>query len=149
MTRLNSMLCRSTTPETFATLFFAILDTDRKTLRFSNAGHNYPVLINAQGEIRYLEKGGLLLGVMDNVRHEEDEVKLLPGDVVVFYTDGVTEADDRDGIMFGEDRLERVVREERGSSAGDVLEKILQKVEQFSGSASYQDDITMVVLKVL
>ena len=149
MTRLNSMLCRSTTPETFATLFFAILEPERKRLRFSNAGHNYPVLINAQGEIRYLEKGGLLLGVMDDIRHEEDEVKLSSGDVVVFYTDGVTEADDSNGIMFGEERLEQIIRDERGGSAGEVLEKILQEVEQFSGRASYQDDITMVALKVL
>ncbi|MFQ6092338.1 MAG: PP2C family protein-serine/threonine phosphatase [bacterium] len=148
MSRLNSMLCRSTTPETFATLFFGLLDTDQGHLRFSNAGHNYPVWVNARGEIRHFEKGGLLLGMMENIQYQEDEVKLSPGDVVVFYTDGVTEADDASGDMFGEQRLEQIVKGDAWSSAEDLLRKIFREVEQFSGRTTYEDDITLVVLKV-
>ena len=149
MSRLNSMLCRSTTPETFATLFFGILNPHRRLLRFSNAGHNYPVWVNAKGEVRHLEKGGLLLGVMEHVQHQEDEVKLSPGDVVVLYTDGVTETDDGSGTMFGEERLREIVKSRAEGSAEDVLKGILAEVERFSGRTAYDDDITIVVLKVL
>lgn len=148
MSRLNSMLCRSTTQDTFATLFFGLLDAEHKRFLFSNAGHNYPLWMDTQGEIRYLEKGGLLLGVMEQIYHEEDEVELSPGDVIVFYTDGVTEAIDNEGTMFGEDRLERIIQGGNWQRAEDLLKRILSEVEQFSGRSTYDDDVTLVVLKV-
>jgi serine phosphatase RsbU (regulator of sigma subunit) len=148
MFRLNSMLCRSTTPETFATLFFGLLDADRGRFLFSNAGHNYPLWVNSKGEMRCLEKGGLLLGVMENVHHEEDEITLSSGDVIVFYTDGLTESVDDQGVMFGEERLEQIIKGENWQRAEDLLKRILGEVEQFSGRATYDDDVTLVVLKV-
>ena len=149
MARLNTTLCRSTTPETFASLFFGLLDIKQRRFRFSNAGHNYPIWVNSKGRIRHLKEGGLLLGMMEHIQHQEDEVKLIPGDVVVFYTDGVTEADDGQGTMFGEERLEKVVKEATKVSAQDLLKKILNEIEQFSSRTTYADDVTLVVLRVL
>jgi sigma-B regulation protein RsbU (phosphoserine phosphatase) len=143
------MLYRSTTPETFATLFFGLLDPARKSFLFCNAGHNYPILTTVQGEVHYLQAGGLLLGMIEQVEHKEEEVKLSSGDVIVFYTDGLTEATDGQGLMFGENRLERIVSEGIGASAAEISKKIMNEVEHFSGRADYDDDVTLVVLKTL
>jgi sigma-B regulation protein RsbU (phosphoserine phosphatase) len=87
--------------------------------------------------------------MIEQVEHKEEEVKLSSGDVIVFYTDGLTEATDGQGLMFGENRLERIVSEGIGASAAEISKKIMNEVEHFSGRADYDDDVTLVVLKTL
>ena len=129
-------------------LFFGILDSARGTFQFSNAGHNYPLWRDSSGDIRYLEKGGLLLGVLEQTKHEEEMVTLSSGDIVVFYTDGLTEAANKDEIMYGEGRLEEIIRKKEWGRAEDLLQSIIKEVEAFCGRTTYDDDVTLVVLKV-
>jgi len=87
--------------------------------------------------------------MIEHVLHTQDEVKISPGDVVILYTDGLTESTDGQGEMFGEERLERVARQGMGGSAEELLRTILREAESFCGRTTYDDDVTLVILKAL
>lgn len=146
---INSLLYHSTGSHQFATFFLARVDGGRLTLSFSNAGHNWPVIVRRSGERVLLEKGGTILGILEGVDFEEAEVPLMPGDVMVLYTDGVSEATNAAGDLFGEDRLYALLeRMPAGLSARDVAERLLDDVRTFLAGVDPQDDITLVVLRV-
>jgi len=147
---INHLMYRSTAIQQFATFFLARVDGERLELSFSNAGHNWPVLQRSDGERRFLERGGLLLGIQEGVEFEEERVSLLPGDLVVLYTDGITEAADAGGEQFGEDRLYAALSAmPRTLPAHDVAEHLLATLRGFLDGTEAQDDITLMVLKVL
>jgi serine phosphatase RsbU (regulator of sigma subunit) len=147
---INGVLYRSTALHQFATFFLARVEGDRLHMRFSNAGHNWPVVLRANGERMFLEKGGTLLGIIENLRFEEAEVQLEPGDLVVLYTDGVSEAADRDGTLFGEERLcEHLASLPRGLTAREVTDRTLTRLHEYLAEVEPQDDVTMLVLRVL
>jgi sigma-B regulation protein RsbU (phosphoserine phosphatase) len=126
------------------------VDAERLELSFSNAGHNWPVLLRPGEERRFLERGGLILGFQERVEFEEERVSLLPGDVVVLYTDGISEAADASGELFGEERLYAVLSAmPRTLPAREVTERVLATLREFLDGTEAQDDITLLVLKVL
>jgi sigma-B regulation protein RsbU (phosphoserine phosphatase) len=148
----------------FVTLFYGVLDPKKRWLRYTNAGHNPPILYqHSQSAIKYLNPLGPVLGVLENgdfgFRLKEDETELDSGDVLVLYTDGVTEAapEAPDGgarhgkalEMFGMERLVKVIRENHALSAQALLEKIQSEVRLFIGDSPQPDDLTLLVLKVL
>lgn len=146
---INHLMFRSTAIQQFATFFLARVDGQRLELAFSNAGHNWPVLQRPGGERRLLERGGLLLGIQDDVEFDEEQIGLVPGDLVVLYTDGITEAADATGFQFGEERLyEAVSALPRALSARDAAERLLGTLHDFLDGTEPQDDLTLVVLKV-
>lgn len=146
---INTLLYRSTAIHQFATFFLARVDGDRLRLSFSNAGHNWPVLLRPGGERQHLERGGLILGIVEGTEFEEDQVTLAPGDVVVLYTDGVTEATNGSGEQFGEERVCEVVGSlPRGLPARAVAERVLGALHEFLDGAEPQDDVTLLVLRV-
>jgi sigma-B regulation protein RsbU (phosphoserine phosphatase) len=107
------------------------------------------MLLRATGEMELLEKGGLLLGVMKGMPYESETVALHPGDVVVMFTDGVTEAMSPDGEEYEEHRLEALLREVRGGSAQEILDAINQAITVWSdGEPTKADDVTIIVMKV-
>ena len=133
----------------FATGFLAKLDRATLELRYCNAGHNPPFLQRADGRIEVLHHGGLLLGVFEDPRLEEGMVRLEPGDRVVCYTDGVTEARSPAGEFFGEERLEELLRALPDDlPAEDVARAVHDAVYAFSQSQDLEDDMTLVVLRV-
>jgi sigma-B regulation protein RsbU (phosphoserine phosphatase) len=119
----------------------------RYTYTYSNAGHPYPLLYRARTkDFGRLRNGGLILGILPDERYEEDSVKLEPGDVLVLYTDGITEAEN--GIeLFGEERLRHVVAEQAHRPAEDIQEALFQFVLAFSGQTQAMDDRTVIVMK--
>ena len=149
VTRLNQMLAGSTASGRFATLFYGVLDLSARTLRYCNAGHNYPLLLRAGGPMEHLESGGIPVGVMGDWRYEEAAVRLGSGDLLVLYSDGVTEAENRRGELFGEEALETAVRGLAGLPAADIVNQLLRQVGRFAAGTSQSDDQTLVAVRVL
>jgi serine phosphatase RsbU (regulator of sigma subunit) len=146
---VNTLVYRSTQVQQFATFFLARVDADGRRLTYCNAGHNWPVLLRANGEKLLLERGGLLLGIMEDVVLEYDSVALEPQDVLVLYTDGISEATNGAGELFGDDRVADVVRAlPRMTGARDIGERLLAEVDRHLDGVEAQDDRTLVVLRV-
>jgi serine phosphatase RsbU (regulator of sigma subunit) len=145
---VNRALCRLAPEGKFVTLFGCVLSPDGE-LAFVNAGHPPPIALAGGGEVRRLATGGMALGIRDSNRYRESRIRLQAGDVVVLYTDGVTEAADRNGEFFDESRLEEVLRASSRLPTREIMQAILRKVDAFSGGAPPRDDITILVLKYL
>jgi sigma-B regulation protein RsbU (phosphoserine phosphatase) len=146
-TRLNALLCRNMTCDRFITLFYAQLDGPSRRLRYASAGHNPPVLQHRNGSHERLTEGGGVLGVFPNETFSLGMVQLAPGDRVIFFTDGVTEANSPEGEEFGEARLLGLLEEHRQLSAGELQKKILDAAAGFCGG-HWRDDATLVILAV-
>jgi sigma-B regulation protein RsbU (phosphoserine phosphatase) len=114
------------------------------------AGHNRPLWLRAESAVcAELAGQGIVLGIFEDIKLEEREVNLAPGDLVVFYTDGVTEAMDADQFLFGEDRLRAVVIANPQTTAQQLLQAIVDAVQAFTGNAPQSDDLTLFVIKRL
>jgi sigma-B regulation protein RsbU (phosphoserine phosphatase) len=144
----NSLLCRSVEKGKFVTLFYGILNTKEKSFTYTNAGHCYPLIFNRKGQVRELEKGGLLLGMLDSYPYQEEKIILEPGELILLYTDGITEAFNKENEQFEEERLIKVVQESFHMSAKEISQKILDHVVAFQESVPQSDDLTLVVVKV-
>lgn len=146
----NDLICNDTRPGMFVTLFYAILEQERKRLRFVNAGHNPPLLFRRGQEMPIeLRSKGLAIGVKQNIDLREAFIDFQAGDTLVMYTDGVTDAINAAQEAFGKDRLVRTIRENIYLPSSVIVERIRDSVIEFSGSQSQFDDITMVIIKVL
>jgi sigma-B regulation protein RsbU (phosphoserine phosphatase) len=144
----NRLISADSTNSMFVTLFFAQLDPASGELAYVNAGHNPPLLCRAgQEELMALERTGLPLGLFEFTDFEAREVRLDPGDSLVLYTDGVTEAIDVQQREFGEERLRRVLLEVRGASAEAMAAAVEEALRAFTGAAAPSDDITYLILK--
>ena len=145
--RANRALCRHTPLDRFVTFFYGVLDTDGRTLEYTNAGHNFPILVHADGSVERLGTGGLVLGVAADARYAQDSVTLRSGDRLVLFTDGITEAERRDGIDFGDDRLVETVRALRGESPWRMVDAIVNRVCEFTGGV-FLDDATLFAVAI-
>jgi sigma-B regulation protein RsbU (phosphoserine phosphatase) len=145
--RLNSLVCQNTGADRFITFFYAHLDTPARLLSYTNAGHNAPILLRRDGSHERLQAGGGVLGVFPHQAFSTGSAQLAPGDRVLFFTDGVTEAGDHAGEEFGEARLLNLLQEHRAAAALALQEKILTAVGEFS-RGHWQDDATLLVLAV-
>jgi sigma-B regulation protein RsbU (phosphoserine phosphatase) len=148
--RVNDLLCENTGNDRFITFFWGILDAREKVMRYVSAGHNPPFLLRAGGAVERLDKGGLILGVMKTlVPYEEGAVRLGPGDLLVLFTDGVSEAMDVRGEEWGEEPIERIASERRAGSAEEVMSEIIEQVREHGKQTQQSDDITLLVLKMV
>jgi sigma-B regulation protein RsbU (phosphoserine phosphatase) len=136
----------STGSDRFATLFFGSYDDRTRRMRYVNCAHCAPLLLRAGGELTKLEPTATMLGAFEEWDCTEEEVSLAPGDTLLLYSDGVTEAANSAGDEFGEDRLVRTLRESSASTAADLVREIVNAVSTFSG-ASRADDITVVAIR--
>jgi sigma-B regulation protein RsbU (phosphoserine phosphatase) len=147
---LNAELSRDNEKCMFVTLFMGRLDVTTGELLYTNAGHDPPYLHHADGSLQPLaERHGPLVGVAANVVYRESRCHLGPGDLLVVYTDGVTEAQDAGGQFFSEERLAELMRVDGALSTNAVVDRILAAVESFEGGAERADDITVLALQVL
>jgi sigma-B regulation protein RsbU (phosphoserine phosphatase) len=144
---LNSLVWKNTHTDRFITLFYAQLDGSARRLRYANAGHNAPIVVRVGGSHERLQEGGGVLGVFEEQSFGLGTVDLVQGDRLVLFTDGVTEASNREGEEFGEPRLLSLVEEHRASSANAIKEKIAAAISEFSGG-HLNDDATLLVLAV-
>jgi phosphoserine phosphatase RsbU/P len=145
--RLNSIVCRNTGSDRFITFFYAQLDGPARRLAYVNAGHNPPFVMRSDGSHERLCEGGPVLGVFDGRNYELGSAQLAPGDRVILFTDGVTEACNPADEEFGEARLLRLLEQHRTLSADALQAKILAAAAEFSGGR-WQDDATLLVLAV-
>jgi phosphoserine phosphatase RsbU/P len=143
--QINSVLYTNTAPEKFVTLFYGVLDGNTRTLRYTNAGHPRPLLLRHTGLTTRLENGGALLGVFPDWNYEDSAVRLEPGDLLLLFTDGITEATTLAGEEFGEDRLIAAAQDESGVSLEELQSHVLQEVKQFS-SSHLSDDATLLMI---
>lgn len=143
---LNRVLVQKSSSGRFLTLFCAVLDRQGRFV-YVNAGHNLPILARMDGRVDLLTTKSVLLGAFDFARYESRTTDLAPGDVVVIYSDGVTEAVNAAGEMFGEDRLEGLVHSSVQLSAEQIRERILDEVLAFTRGLPQGDDITLIILK--
>ena len=147
ISKTNNILYLNTESNRFATLFYGILDAARREFRYINAGHNFPFHLNNRGEFQCLETGGIVLGMLPDSQFEEDRVNLDSGDVLVIYSDGVTEAENELEELFGESRLQEIIREKKHLSSNQMMDYIYNQVNKFAGATKQDDDITLVVIK--
>jgi sigma-B regulation protein RsbU (phosphoserine phosphatase) len=148
--KANKMIAEQDRANMFVTLFYGVLDTGKKTITYVNAGHNPPLVLSKKGgDIVMLAAKGIALGIMSDITLEEKEVPLREGDVVILFTDGVTESINRKQEQFGQERLIKLIEENRTLSAREIVNKIEQKVAAFSEGQSQFDDLTLVAVKVL
>lgn len=145
--RLNDFVHRSAAVNRFITFFFCELDLETGRLRYINAGHNPPILLDARGGIARLEPGGFCLGMFPSVVYEAREASLDVGDSVILYTDGITDSRDKDDREFGEERLIELVRQAGTRSAEKIVETVCGELSSFTAGAPAFDDMTLVILK--
>jgi serine phosphatase RsbU (regulator of sigma subunit) len=144
LTRVNQSMQTELQTQGMVTLLYAFVDPMEGVMHYANAGHNYPILID--DKVSELKLAGLPLGVDGDVEYDERSVPIHPGTSVVFYTDGVVEAFNPAGELFGFDRLMALVERYRHLSPKDLVHEVVAAVEAFSGGAPQSDDITLVVL---
>ena len=147
MTRLNKATCAKCPANRFITFFFSVLDAATGELAFANAGHNPPIVIRASGESQMLEGGGPVLGVLPIAPYSEQREHLGPGDVLVLYSDGVTEANNANFDEFGEERFIEVLKRHRHEPAAGIVTAVTNALGEFAAGAPQADDITLVVAK--
>ena len=147
---INSLVYRATAVHQFATFFIARVEHDTLHMTFSNAGHNFPVVVRRNAEPRFLECGGTVLGIVDGGTYKEERLSLHTGDLVVLYTDGISEAQNRDGELYGDARLyDLVAKVPQHLSAREVTDHILATLREFLDGEEPRDDMTLMVLRVL
>lgn len=149
LTNANRQLCENNDAGLFVTCWAGIYDTESGVLSFVNAGHNPPVVLQQGEKAHYLvQRSGLVLAGMDEFRYKQQEIKLLPGDEMFFYTDGVTEATDRHNKLYGEERLLNCLENCRTASIENQLSTLKDDIDRFIDGADQFDDITIMAMKI-
>jgi serine phosphatase RsbU (regulator of sigma subunit) len=149
MAKVNYLLWESIKSNQFVTAFYGLLDATNRTLAYANAGHNPPLLIDADGKSRFEERGGVPLGMFRDSRYYEHHLMLAPGQMLVLYTDGVTEAVNAAGEEYGTERLVETVLQGRGLSARELIDFIHQDVIKWTEGIGATDDVTFFIIKAL
>jgi phosphoserine phosphatase RsbU/P len=145
----NDLLTENDRSNMFVTLFYGVLDPLKMTLKYVSAGHNPPFMLRKGGkDIILLKAKGVAMGVIPDIGLEEKEIKLDSGDVVVLYTDGVTEAINGKEEQFGPDRVTDIAEKYRDCSSDEIMQRIKEGVLEFSRGQPQFDDITLMVLKI-
>jgi sigma-B regulation protein RsbU (phosphoserine phosphatase) len=144
---VNQQVHASSLPERYVTLFYGEFDRESSMLKFVNAGHNSPLLVQRNGVILPLESGGLPLGIFPDSTYEQGSVYLNSGDIVIAYTDGVTEAINGSGEEWGIERLQKAAAESGALRANEVVEAIFRSLDEFSRGCQ-TDDATVAAVRV-
>lgn len=146
--RINNIIYRNTTSDKFITFFLGRLNVRDQIFTSVNAGHNPPYIFHSDGAFETLEAGGLILGMMPDVSFSSEKKALRAGDCIVMFTDGVSEAMNSAGEEFGEHRIEEYILKNHHSSAGEILQGLIEAANQFSAGCPQADDITVFTIKV-
>jgi serine phosphatase RsbU (regulator of sigma subunit) len=146
----NNLICQDSKANMFVTLFYAVLDAETKTFKYANAGHNPPLLVSAaSNDIVLLKAQTMPLGITQDIEATTEELTLKPGDLVILYTDGVTEAINDKREQFDVDRLGEIVKDNRHLSADQLMHRIEDDLKKFVGKQPQFDDITIMIIKAV
>jgi len=149
VTKVNRLFWEITPKGLFASLVFAVVDPLDGRLRYVNAGHDHPFLIRSSGEVIDLELGGTVLGLLEGSRYECGEAEIKPSDMLVLYSDGITDRANAQGDAYGAERLKEAACRARQDGARIALYSLLGEVQDWAGGAAADDDMTLVVAKAL
>ena len=145
----NIRLCENNKESMFATVWIGILDIRTMTLQYTNAGHNYPILQRKGKGCEELETvHGLMLAAFENTQYNQSEIHLEKGDRLLLYTDGATEAHNKDNELYGVERVERMLEDTRDCSGETTLDRMVENINTFAKGVSQFDDITMVIISI-
>ncbi|MDD5425958.1 MAG: SpoIIE family protein phosphatase [candidate division Zixibacteria bacterium] len=147
--KVNTLLCESLEPGNFVTAVYGVLDSKNHIFTFANCGHDLPILLKNNDETDYFREGGPVLGLSPDSKYESRAIMIQPGEVIVFYTDGVTEVFNDEGEAFGLKRLVEIVKTHKNEPAHKIEEIIVNEVKNFAGKKHVFDDLTMIILKRL
>ena len=145
---LNSLISNTTDNNLYVTSFTCEINTKSKTLKYINAGHNPPILIR-KDEITYFDKGSLVLGLFDDVDYFEVKHELESNDLILLFTDGLMEAENPKGEQFGMNRVIKILKDNKNLNAEQILNKIIKSVKKFIKKQIFEDDLTIIIIKVI
>ena len=148
MSTVNDILCDESVGSMFVTVFYGIYDLQTGQITFTNAGHNPPYILKADGQVEVVKSPcNLVLGAVPDMPFSCDTLELEPGDTLFMYTDGVTEAENKNHDQFGESRLEEALAECKGADSKHIVDTVNAKVKEFINGAAQSDDITQLVIR--
>jgi len=148
LNKVNHQLRKSTSPDKFITFFYGIINFKTKELHYSNAGHNYPIIVKGNGKSYNLKAKSFALGIVDEPDYKEFSKKLEKGDTLVFYTDGITEAFGPFDIEFGEERLIKLIKENLNQNPEEITKIVYDNVLNYSKGYYPMDDVTLVIIRI-
>jgi sigma-B regulation protein RsbU (phosphoserine phosphatase) len=152
MQKVNRLVYEASASNRYATFFFATYNPEPRELRYVNAGHNAPILVRGAADdalhVRRLEAGGLVVGLIRDVQYAEESVTLEAGDLLLTYTDGISEAMTAGDEEWGEERMLDAAEKVRNGTAAEILAAIFSAADEFTAGAPQHDDMTLLVLKV-
>jgi sigma-B regulation protein RsbU (phosphoserine phosphatase) len=150
LAEVNNIIAEESPSNMFVTVFYGVLDTRSGSFEYSNGGHNPPYLVSADGTVKQLDNiGGLLLGAIKDVEYQSNVIMLKQGESLFFYTDGVTEAFNKEGEEFQEGRLEKSLANKNSLDTNELVQHVFEDVQKYSEGVEQSDDITCVALKYL
>ncbi|MGC1660244.1 MAG: PP2C family protein-serine/threonine phosphatase, partial [Candidatus Acidiferrales bacterium] len=147
VSRVNTHLFRNTSDDRYATFFYAVYDSEEKSLTYTNAGHLAPILLSDSG-CEFLDQGGTVVGLFEEYHYTQVTKKLTPGTILVAFSDGLTEPENVYGEEFGTDRVKAEVIRQRLLPVATLATNLIASAEQWAGSAEQADDITVVVARI-
>jgi len=147
VSRLNRHLFKNTSDDRYATLFYALYDSDAKTLTYTNAGHLAPFFVS-EGRVQALDQGGTVVGLFEDYPYAQCTIEVTPGSLLVAFSDGLTEPESVYGEEFGVERLKAEVLRQRDMPVGTLAESLIAAAEQWSGTPEQADDMTVVVARM-
>jgi serine phosphatase RsbU (regulator of sigma subunit) len=151
MANVNRLLYEASGSNRYATFFYAELDCASRTLQYVNAGHNPPVVLRKEEgswRVLRLEDGGTVVGLIAGAAYTQSTAQLLPGDILLAFTDGISEAMNAAEQEWGEERMIAEAQAHADLSAGDLLQRLFRAADTFAGGAPQHDDMTLIVLRV-
>jgi sigma-B regulation protein RsbU (phosphoserine phosphatase) len=148
VSHLNQQLYADTAPEKYATFFLGVYDEGTKSITYTNAGHLPPILIR-KGEPTLLDINGMVVGAFPFAKYGDSLVQLEPHDLLVFYTDGITEPENAYGEMFGEERLTELLVRNADLDEAEIVTAVTDAVRQWTGTDELQDDMTLLLVRQL
>ena len=149
LTKVNRLLFETLRDDQFVSAFYGVLDLARRRFTYSNAGHHPAIVFRPDGKKRYLKSGGIVLGIFDNMTYNEQFIDLMPGDLLLLYTDGLVEAESRTEEMYGRSRLEKFVSSNKHLDARALCDGLYSDVSNFTDASRLSDDTTIVIAKIL
>ena len=148
--QLNLLIYNATDNDRYATFFYGVYDPKDRQMAYCNGGHNAPLVIRSDGNIELLETGGPAIGFVTDAEYKSGKVKFNVGDYLLLYTDGVTEAENRNGDFYEIEKLLETALKSLGKSATEMHDNIIQDLHKFSkGSKSKSDDVTLISIRII
>jgi len=148
MNQVNKLLCEESLNSMFVTAIYGIYDINDGTIEYTNAGHNFPFIMKSDGSVEMVKSHiNLVLGIMNDVEFEPDTLKLEPGDTLITYTDGITEAENESKEQYSEQSLENLLKTLKGANSEQIVNAVLKSVRTFAAGAVQSDDITQLVIR--